>query len=140
MSSLNVNEAKELEQVKKSFERCIAQPHFFDDFYELFFKSDKRIPELFKDTDFNVQRVAIQHGISYMIMFAEGSKIANAKIESLSIKHDRNHLNIHPELYDKWLHALIKTIELHDKEFNEDLKNAWIRILGYVITRIKSRY
>lgn len=140
MSVLNANEVRELEQVKKSYERCIAHPDFFDKFYELFFQTDKRIPELFKDTDFTVQRAAIQHGISYMIMYAENSRIATAKIESLSTKHDRNHLNIRPELYTHWLNALIKTIDLYDKEFDTDLKNAWIRILSYGISSIKSKY
>lgn len=140
MSLANASELKEIDQVKKSYQRCLLHPDFFDKFYEYFFKTDKRIPELFKNTDFTLQRTAIKHGIEYMIMYAEGSRIADAKIDSLSTKHDRNHLNITPDLYNNWMEALIKTIQSYDSEFNSDLQNSWTRILSYSISRIKSKY
>lgn len=140
MPPTNASEINEINQVKKSYQRCLLHPEVFEKFYENFFKTDKRIPELFRNTDFTLQRTAIKHGIEYMIMYAEGSRIADAKIDSLSTKHDRNHLNVQPELYNNWMEALIKTIQLYDSEFNSDLQNCWTRILSYSISRIKSKY
>lgn len=138
--SLEYDEKESIRKVNLSYKRCLLHEDFFTTFYEYFLKTDRRIAEHFQYTDFAQQRIAIKHGIEYMIMFAEGSRIASSKIESLSINHDRNHLNVQPELYKNWLNSLLKTIEVYDKEFNEDLKNSWIQILSYGISRMKAKY
>ena len=54
--------------------------------------------------------------------------------------HDRNHLDIKPELYELWLDAMIKTAREYDNQWNDDIENAWHIILGHVINHMTKYY
>lgn len=103
---------KSVEKVKLSYSRCLAHEDFFEKFYNRFFNVDSRVPGYFQKTNFVQQRRALRYGIEYMIMYVEGSRIAETKIEELGVKHDRRHLNILTDLYEKWMDALIRASSL----------------------------
>lgn len=130
----------EIQLVEESYKRCIAQENFFPDFYRNFMGKGPVIVEKFKNTDMNHQMNALKHGLQYMIMFAEGSKIASTKVESLGLTHDRNHRDISPELYDLWMQSLLETIKTHDELYTDELGHYWRNVMSHGIQHIKGMY
>lgn len=130
----------EIQRVSASYKRCLESPEFFDVFYKNFTSKGPRVVEKFKNTDMKRQMDALKHGVQYMIMFAEGSKIAAAKVEDLGVTHDRNHRDISPELYTDWLKSLIETIKQFDPEYTDDLGRDWEEVMGHGIRRMKAMY
>ncbi len=132
--------AKQVEKIKLSYARCLEHKDFFEKFYKNFFNVDSRVPGYFQKTNFEQQRKALRYGVEYLIMYAEGSRIGETKIEELGLKHDRRHLNIPVDLYDKWMQALLTTIKQHDSSFNDELEKLWPYVLSFAIAQIKSKY
>lgn len=135
-----IAEPEDILFVKKSFEECSRHNTFFHNFYERFVKRDVRIAELFKNTDLENQARALKGSLAYMLMYAEGSRIAETKIEDLGTRHDRNHLNITVDLYDHWLEALVETIKSFNPHIDKTEEKQWRHVLQIGISKIKSMY
>jgi hypothetical protein len=130
----------EIARVKESYQRCLESQEFFDVFYKNFTAKGPHIVDKFKDTDMKRQMDALKHGLQYMIMYAEGSKIASAKIEDLGTTHDRKHRDITEGMYMDWTRSLVETIAKFDPQFNQDLARDWENVLSHGIRRIKAMY
>lgn len=111
--------------VKLSFGRCVVSPAFFDDFYELLMKDSPLIKERFKDTDMKAQMALLRNGLTHLLRYAEGSEAAKLKVHHLAESHDADHLNIPDWMYEKWVEALLKTIEKHDHKITKELLSKW---------------
>ena len=44
---------------------------------------------------------------------------------SIAQKHDRDHIDVPPELYGLWLECLVETVKEFDPHFNDDVELAW---------------
>ena len=95
-------------RVMQSYGRCCASPRFFDDFYATFLASSPAIREKFARTDMTAQKQLLRADILNLVLFARG--MPDTKLRALGQSHSREQLNIHPELYDLWIAALLKTI------------------------------
>ena len=126
--------------VTRSYGTCCIAPEFFNDFYDNFASASPKIGEKFKQTDMARQKKLLREGITYMVMFADGSSIAERKVRGLGESHSQSRLDIEPGLYELWVNALLKTIAKHDKAFNPELDKAWRRVLGKGIELMKSMY
>lgn len=71
---------------------------------------------------------------------ANGEPESLAELTERAETHDRQHLDIKPELYDLWLDNLIITAQEFDSEWNDSIENAWRSILGFVINRMVAKY
>lgn len=140
MSKKPIADMNKINLVKWSYKSCLKNDQFLTTFYEIFLRKDHRIPEYFKNTNFDRQKIVLRNALDYMIMYAEGSTIAFTKIEDLGYRHDRNHLNIPVNLYSCWQDSLMETIENYDSEFNQEIKDSWIYVLSFGITKIKLMY
>jgi len=125
-------------RVMQSYGRCCASPSFFDDFYVTFLASSPAIREKFARTDMTAQKQLLRAGILNLVLFARG--MPDTKLRALGQSHSRTQLDIHPELYDLWIAALLKTIGQHDDELQQADLQAWRVVLNKGIDVIKAAY
>ncbi len=130
----------EKDQVSQSFGRCCLSAGFFDDFYDKFLQSSPRVRDKFKSTDMVKQKSLLREGITFMIMFYDGSGVAASKVNRLAASHSRGQLNIEPELYRFWLDALMKSVAQHDSKFTPQLEKVWRTVMGKGIAAISGGY
>jgi len=62
------------------------------------------------------------------------------EIRERAVTHDRDHLNIKPELYEIWLESVIETARDFDDFWNESIEESWNTILGFVIQHMIKYY
>ncbi|RRV14097.1 globin [Stutzerimonas xanthomarina] len=129
---------KDTNRVMQSYGRCCASTDFFDDFYASFLASSPAIREKFVRTDMTAQKQLLRAGILNLVLFARG--MPDTKLRALGKSHSREQLNIHPELYDLWIAALLKTIGQHDGELQQQDLQAWRTVLNKGIDVIKAAY
>lgn len=129
---------KPTDLVMQSFGRCCAKPSFFDDFYRCFLDSSPQIRAKFLNTDMSAQKLLLRQGILNLVMFSRG--LPDTKLRALAESHSRFKLDIAPELYSLWIGALLQTIQLHDSEYNTELRLAWSDVLNKGIDVIKAGY
>lgn len=109
-----------------SFGRClIFKSNFFERFYEVFFASDPRIPQLFSRTDMVKQRDVLRQALTMLIMFENGSEVAAGVLSNIGWTHGQRGLHITPELYGIWKKALIRVVAESDPEYSPAIEARW---------------
>lgn len=135
--------ARDNELFNDSFERCMQNaraPGFLDRFYEIFIASSLEVAQKFLKTNFQNQVQALKASLCFLMMASGGSQEAMLHLEEMAQLHDRQHLNIRPELYDLWLTCLLEAVREYDKSFDTETELAWRRVLGFGIDFMKARY
>ena len=125
-----------------SLKRCLAAPDFLLDFYGLFMASSDEVREKFKNTDFKLQTRVLADSLWVMAVAAQGSRGSPAwgDLPRLAERHDRNNLDVRPELYDTWLDCLIEAARRHDAQFTPETEAAWRQTLAVGIDYMRSRH
>lgn len=129
-----------VKDVNASFGRCNLSKGFLDTFYEIFLASSPEIEFKFRDTDFARQQKALKRGLTYMIMFAQGSTTARAKLDKIGEIHDGIHFDIPPGLYPLWIDSLMQAIAKHDPKFDAKLEKQWRKCLAPGIKHLSKMY
>lgn len=112
---------------------------FFGAFYHRFLHDDEKIAQRFANTDMAVQQSMLKKSFySLFAFYASGQ--ADDAIRHIAERHNRDHLDIHPEFYDRWLECLISSVKLFDDEFSEDVELAWRLVMAPGITYMKFKY
>jgi len=127
-----------IDLVMQSFGRCCANDKFFDDFYDNFFASSAKIRDKFINTDMEAQKRLLRQGILNLLLYARG--MPDTKLQALAKSHNKNNLNIAPDLYEFWLDALIQTIKKYDVNHSSAMEAHWLDILNKGIAIIKEGY
>ena len=126
--------------VQSSYGACCMSPTFFDDFYTAFLASSSVIAGKFVNTDMAKQKRLLRDGISFMIMYYNGTVVGRTKIEKLGESHSQGRMDIKPQWYDLWVNALVKTIAKHDAKFSPATERAWRTVLAKGIDAMRSQY
>jgi hemoglobin-like flavoprotein len=131
-----------VEVFRASLQRCLSKPDFLLDFYGLFMDSSDEVRAKFKDTDLKRQTEVLANSLWVMAIVAESAhgSPAWAGLPQLAEKHDRSHLDIRPELYDRWLDCLLSAARRHDALFNDAVEGDWRRTLSVGIEYMRKRY
>ena len=134
-----------MDQVEKflaSLKRCLARPDFMLHFYGLFMASSDEIREKFAETDFDRQTQVLADSLWVMAVAAQAPKESPAwgDLPRLAALHNREGLDIRPELYDDWLDCLVEAARRHDPLFSPDLEEAWRETLAVGIAYMRSKY
>lgn len=129
---------KDTDRVMQSYGRCCRSEHFFDDFYVNFRATSPVIRDMFVNTDMDAQKHLLRAGILNLVLYARG--MPDTKLKALGQSHSRTGMNIHPDLYDLWLKALLQTVIEHDPEVGPEDRKAWLNVLNKGIDVIKSYY
>ena len=120
-----------------SFERCINDPLFLDQFYEVFISSSDEISAMFKDTDMGTQKAMLITSLVYM---SNAHKDSPGLLSSIAEKHNINNLNIKPYLYTLWLDSLIAAAKSIDPLFDVNTEKLWRETLQLGIDFMISKY
>ncbi len=126
--------------VKNSYGRCLTDGNMIETFYEKFLASSPEVAEKFRNTDFSEQNKLLKHGLNLMIMHYSGSVAGQSGLKRIKDTHSRVKLNIEPRFYHLWKTALLHTIPLYDKQYDESVREAWNEVLESGIEFIKQGY
>lgn len=130
----------DFDKVSKSFNRCKDNPRFMPRFYEIFIKSNPRIAPYFAKTDMAKQHGLLKEGLELLIMFGFGSLKAKSYMVKMGEMHNRNHINVPPDLYPFWVSSMVAAVRDIDPEFTPEIEVSWRRHLQKGIDRIISAY
>ncbi len=116
----------------ESYERVIGHgigisesgTRFFTRFYEIFFAKSELVREKFRLTDMSQQLKVLQKGM-YQLMSFYLMRTDNDYLQSIALTHNRDHYDIHPELYELWLESLLQTVAELDPDYHEEIRLAW---------------
>lgn len=133
-----VLEPKEL--FAESYERCIASDDFIPAFYRRFLATSPEVAAKFRSTDFEKQGGMLQRSLGLAAAAVAGESAGLRELTERARSHDRNHLDIRPELYDLWLDSIVQTASEFDASWCEDVEASWKIILGHVIAHMTAHY
>ena len=132
-----MNQTNTSTQFNDSFERCINDPLFLDEFYEIFLSSSDEVSAMFKDTDMGTQKAMLMTSLVYMSRAHNGSP---GLLSSIAEKHNKNNLDIKPYFYTLWLDSLIAAAKSIDPLFDIKTEGLWRETLQPGIDYMISRY
>ena len=112
---------------------------FLDHFYKLFMASSEEIREKFKDTDLTKQTVMLRKSISELVHFYISKKVSST-LYFIGQSHNKDNLNITPDMYGLWLSNLTTAVAKYDPEFSPQVELAWHIILSPGIAFMKYSY
>ncbi len=126
--------------VKQSYGRCATKSNFIDLFYDEFLKSHPSIKPMFTQTDFKKQKELLRTGIAMLLAHVEGKPVGTMTLNRIGQSHDKNHMNIDPNLYQFWINSLVKTVKQCDPQYSPDLDRSWQKVLRAGVDHITAKY
>jgi hemoglobin-like flavoprotein len=112
---------------------------FFTSFYDRFLSGSEEVAAVFANTNMPRQRSMLKKSFySLFVFYASGQ--SDTYIERIAVIHNQQHMNVRPELYDRWLECLIATVKQYDERFCDEVELAWRLILSPGITYMKFKY
>ncbi|UII25013.1 globin [Fulvivirga maritima] len=129
-----------VKKVKDSYGRCLKDGNLVETFYNLFLQSSDEVKAKFANTDFDQQFKLLRHGLNLMILYASGNVVGKSGLSRIQETHNRYQMNIEPRFYALWKDNLLKAVEKHDKEFDQEVKAAWDKLLSSGIDYIIAGY
>lgn len=133
-------ERDEVSIFNDSLERCSKNSDFLEDFYTLFIASSDEVSKKFQNTDLKKQKRMLKASLFMLVLAAEGKLEGLEHLEKIAESHNRQNLDIKPELYKIWLECLIQTVEKYDKKFNSKIEDVWRKTMSTGINFMTSRY
>ena len=130
--------ADQLERVEESYARCTESPGFLDTFYQHLLESSPAIPPMFSQTDFERQTKLLQHSLGVLIIYAKRQN--PALLERIAERHNRDNVNVKPDLYPFFVESLVEAVAKHDPQFDSDAAEAWRAAVTPGIEFMKARY
>ncbi len=119
--------------VKESYMRCLGEGDFVGHFYELFLNADPEIEEMFKQTNFDIQRLLLRKAIMAILMYYGGDRAGRHKMAHLQETHNPRHMNIKPQHYEKFMESLQQTVRNLDTEYDQQVDEAWAEVISFAI-------
>jgi len=112
-----------------------------DLFYETFLASSPKVKEKFANTDFERQK-RLLHSSFYLILLASEDPENGPEryLSNLAERHSVHDLNIGSDFYDLWLDSLLAVVGECDPEFDDNVEDAWERMMGIGIDYMLRRY
>lgn len=132
-----------LDRVTQSYGRCAASAGFWDRFYGNFLATSPEIAEMFRNTDMAKQKQLLNGSLNFVLLYAKhpDQQFVRAKLEQVGQIHDRDHVNVRPDLYPLWVNSLLQTVkEIEGPQFDAALEQAWRSVLQPAIEILKSMY
>jgi len=124
----------------QSLTRCAQDQKFLHAFYERFMASSDEVRRKFKRTNFAKQHQMLLQSLRLAAGATAGEPQALSEIHERAETHNHENLDIAPHLYDFWRDALIETATEFDAEWNEEVAEAWTRLLSFIIKQMTKHY
>jgi hemoglobin-like flavoprotein len=129
---------RDVELAEESYRRCSSVPGFFAALYELLLASDPRIPPMFAATRFERQNKLLQHGLGVLLIYAKRPN--PVLLDRIAQRHSRADVNVPPELYPRFVEALVRAVERFDPQYRPEVADSWRRAMEPGIAYMQSRY
>ena len=111
-----------------SLARASAHPRFLDVFYERFMAASPAIAAIFAGRDMARLKRKLASSLHLMTLAIDGAPGADMYLGYLAQVHER--LAIPPQMYDRWLDALVATAADCDPGFDDALRAVWREVVG----------
>ena len=121
----------EIQLFNDSLDRCIADPHFLDAFYERFVSSSEQVAARFAGTDMRRQKRALKASLYTAMLAADGNEPALEHLQTLRGRHQA--LGVTAAEYDGWLDCLLATVRQSGGELDVRTERTWRRVLEVAI-------
>ncbi len=131
---------EDISKVRLSYGRAISRRQFMNRFYELFMNSSPIVAHKLAATDIEKQQELLSQAVNMVILFPQGNKIATNAIKRIRESHHRDGLDIKPEYYSFWVDSLVMALAEHDPEFDNELEQAWRKVVQNAIDYIVEGY
>jgi hemoglobin-like flavoprotein len=129
------------DDLQQSYGRCLRAKGFIERFYDIFLASHPDIAPMFRNTDFQKQRLALRRGISIAISHAAGGSLVKQSMEHMADVHSRRgHAPVPPKYYVHWVDSLLQAIAELDPEFSPALGARWRKGMAVVVETFTARY
>lgn len=126
--------------LKNSYGRCLAEPDFFNRFFERLRASHPSVRRMFAETDFEAQRNALRSSISAAIWNASGHPLSAKLIDGIAATHARaGRAPVPPHLYPYWVESLLQTVAEVDPKVTPRLLERWRTAMDGVIVAFAQR-
>lgn len=130
-----------IREVNKSYGRAMVNNRtLIERFYELLMAASPELPPIFANTDMDKQNYLLEQGLNMAILYPQENAIAKHALKRLRKLHNRDNLNIAPELYQYWIDSLVAAIEEADPEFDSRTAVHWRTVLAPAVEFIKEGY
>jgi len=114
---------------------------FVSAFYARLMQSSDAIRQRFEHIDLEAQADILAHSIVMSFLFVDKShQVAARSLDKVRESHNRDNLNIPPELYDIWLTCMIDTVANCDPHAEEALLRDWHTVMSVAINHIREGY
>lgn len=123
-----------------SLARCNKTDDFLELFYDRFMASSQKISLKFQFADIDIPKTMLIQSLELSANVTTGAPQSLVDIRKLAFKHDRDHWDINPELYEHWLDSIVATASKCDEKWDDEIEEAWNRIMGHVIKFMASKY
>jgi hemoglobin-like flavoprotein len=129
-----------LKLARASYERCSAVPDFYACFYRNFFRAAPEAEPLFAQTDFQRQHQLLKHALGLLLAFPSRPDDGPALLKRVADRHSRSDLAVRPELYPRFVDALVQTVSEHDRDYSPAVADAWRAAIAPGIAFMRGRY
>lgn len=120
-----------VEAFNDSLDLCVADPTFFDRFYDRFIAASPDVERLFESVSMKRQKRALKASLYTTLMAADGNEPAIEHLRALGAVHAR--LGVRREHFDLWLACLLATVEQTPAIETEAVQEAWRRVLELAV-------
>ncbi len=127
------------ESYGRALSTTIEGVSFFEEFYDNFTHLSEDVAAKFTNVNMVRQQQMLSTSINTMLNCYVEREIS-PEMHRIAVMHDRAHLDIRPELYDRWLECLIEAVKKFDVDFDEDVELAWRLVLSTGIAFMKFRH
>lgn len=124
---------------KRILSKQVSDKPFFEAFYDRFLCEGDEIKKRFVNTDMAGQQRMLKKSFYNLFAFYASGHVDDY-MHLIAERHNRKHLDIRPEFYDRWLECLIETVNKYDEEFTDDVELAWRLVMTPGITYMKFKY
>jgi len=123
-----------------SLARVERDPEFADAFYLRVQRSSPQIAHALRHADPDTQKRKLMASFRLAADAVVGEPEALERLAEQARVHDRHHRNISPDLYPRWIDALVDTVRRRDPRFDIEVEVAWRVVLGHVAYSMIRRY
>ncbi len=125
---------------RESLSRCKKRSDFIDQFYDRFLAASNDIKAKFVKTNFSTQKIKLLKSLEMTVLALEGVPHALHELEERAIRHNRENLDIRPELYDFWRESLLQTVVVCDEQYDKEVEQAWREATNFIVNMMVVRY
>lgn len=123
----------------RATQRTVNDVPFLDAFFNRFLASSPEVARRFNATNVDALKRMLSISIVHVAKYYSTGK-PDALLKVLAARHSRGDLDISPDLYQHWLTALVDTVTVFDPRYEEQIGDAWRRVLEPGIAYMASRY